>query len=175
MGVWRSIPGFENIYEVSNTGKIKSLARTVYSSYRGKPRTLQTKEKILSPTPNKHGYLCVNLYKHGNKHPKFVHKIVAQVFLNHIPCGHKLVVDHIDNNKNNNSADNLQIVTQRFNVSKNSNAKTSKYVGVSWNSQKNKWRSRIYIDGKNIELGLFESETDAAKAYKEKLKQINYA
>jgi len=42
---------------------------------------------------------------------------------------------------------------------------TSKYKGVSWHSQQNKWRARITVDGKTIFIGLFTDEEEAAKAY----------
>jgi hypothetical protein len=93
-------------------------------------------------------------------------------FLNHKPDGHKLVVDHIDNDKSNNRRENLQIITSRENSSKDKKGYTSKYVGVCWNTQINKWQSRIMINGKVKYLGSFDRETEASKTYEHELKKI---
>jgi hypothetical protein len=42
---------------------------------------------------------------------------------------------------------------------------TSQFLGVGFHRQTGKWRARIYLHGKQTELGLFDSEEDAAKAY----------
>jgi ribosomal protein L15E len=70
-------------------------------------------------------------------------------FLNHTPCGYKIVVDHIDNNiKTDNRLENLQLITQRENVSKDIKNTSSKYIGVCWHKKAKKWRSSIQINGK---------------------------
>lgn len=45
-----------------------------------------------------------------------------------------------------------------------SSSSTSKYIGVNWNKNSNKWASIIRVDGKNINLGYFKDELDAAKS-----------
>jgi hypothetical protein len=81
-------------------------------------------------------------------------------------CPEHLVVDHKNNNTFDNRKCNLRILTSRQNSMNKSSAKgsSSKYVGVSWRSDSNKWRSKIFIDGKHIYLGTFINEIDAAKA-----------
>lgn len=49
---------------------------------------------------------------------------------------------------------------------------TSKYKGVYWNRGTNSWRSRFTHNGKNYEVGLFQTEDDAAKAYNDKVKEV---
>lgn len=49
---------------------------------------------------------------------------------------------------------------------------TSKFKGVSWNKQRGKWRSRIMFYGKEIHLGFFSDEKEAAEAYNEKALEI---
>lgn len=80
------------------------------------------------------------------------------------------LVDHIDGNGLNNQKQNLRLANRRENTqnrrkAQNKNGKpfSSQYKGVSFES--NKWRSKIVVDGKKINLGRFENELDAAKAY----------
>jgi hypothetical protein len=85
--------------------------------------------------------------------------LVAMAFLNHKPDGtHKIVVDHINNNKLDNRVVNLQLISQRENLSKDRKDGTSKYVGVCWKKSRNKWQVDIKIDGKRKYLGLFTDE-----------------
>jgi len=69
-----------------------------------------------------------------------VHKLVAIHFLNHNPCGYKVVVDHIDGNPLNNHVNNLRLVSSRENINLGYDKKntTSKYRGVHLNSKSNK-------------------------------------
>lgn len=99
-----------------------------------------------------------------------VHKLMAITFLNHTPNGYKIVVDHIDNNRENNHLSNLQLITQRENVSKDRDGCSSKYTGVTWN--KGKWSVHISVDNTPLYLGRYSCELAAAKAYQDKLKEI---
>tara|TARA_R110002153_G_scaffold268034_1_gene432522 strand:+ start:51 stop:563 length:513 start_codon:yes stop_codon:yes gene_type:complete len=169
MEIWKEIKGYED-YEVSNLGRVKSLARTIYRS-NGISQTF--KEKILKPNKGNNGYLKVGLYKGCKVKTKAIHQLVAENFLNHIPCGYKLVVDHINNIKTDNRLENLQVVTNRENSTKDKRKGcTSKYTGVYWNKSRGKWRSNIKINGKDIYLGYFMDETEAAEAYKTALKEL---
>jgi alkyl hydroperoxide reductase subunit AhpF len=94
-------------------------------------------------------------------------------FLGHVPNGQKLVVDHIDGDKLNNNLNNLQVITNRENTSKDRSGGTSKYVGVSWSKQNKKWKAQIRIDGKQIYIGHFTNDIDASQAYQKKLKEIS--
>jgi hypothetical protein len=96
--------------------------------------------------------------------------LVAMAFLNHKPCGHKLVVDHIDNNPLNDRLYNLQVITHRQNCSKDKKG-TSKYTGVTWEKRINKWKAHIRINSKLKYLGYFTDELKAANAYKKALEE----
>lgn len=165
--IWKDIPNYEGYYQVSNIGRVKSLERKV----KGKGERLIS-EKILKPYYTGGGYDAVALMKNGIKKTSQIHKLVAIAFLGHKPCGHNQVVDHIDNNKLNNRLDNLQLTTQRHNLSKDRKGGTSKYTGVSWDRNANKWVAKIRLNGKNNHLGLFENEIEASKAYQDRLKII---
>lgn len=75
-------------------------------------------------------------------------------------------IDHINNNPLDNRKFNLRIVTPlQNNMNKISNKNsTSKYIGVSFDKIRNKWRANIKFGGKQIHLGRFNNEIDAAKA-----------
>ncbi len=100
-----------------------------------------------------------------------VSQLIAMAFLNHVPCGYKIVVDHIDNNSLNNNINNLQLVSQRQNVSKEKHRKvfTSSYLGVSFCKQTNKWRADINVKCKLKFLGRFDTEVEASQAYQKAL------
>ena len=167
--IWKDIPNYEGYYQVSNLGRIKSLERYIKHAYGG---LSLKKERILKPGVNSRGYLSFNLLKNGSSKNVTVHSIVAIAFLNHKPDGHKLVVDHIDNDKLNNRLDNLQIITNRENCNKDRNRGLSKYIGVSLHKKTGLWRSRIRIGGKDTSLGYFKSEYEAHLAYQKALKEI---
>jgi len=156
---FRSIPNYEGLYEVSNLGNVKSLN---YSRTK--------KEKILTPGGGK--YLSVTLCKNKNKKTFRNHILVAIVFLNHTPNGHKIVIDHINGDRFNNRLDNLQIITQRENSSKDQKVGSSIYVGVHWCKARKKWDSKIRINGEKKSLGRFTNEIDASNAYQTALKTL---
>lgn len=169
METWKDITGFEGIYQISNLGNVKSLERLV----KGKFNLRINKEKILKPVKDIHGYYWVTLY-YGDKRNKRIklHQLMAITFLNHIPCGHKLVVNHIDFNKENNTLNNLEIITQRENANQKHLKGSSQYVGVRFYPRNKKWVARIYINKKRHHLGYFDNEYDAHLAYQNKLKSI---
>ena len=86
--IFKDIPNYEGLYQVSNLGNVKSL------NYR---RT--KKERVLKTVVNGVGYLNVYLSKNGKIKTFTVHKLVCMAFLNHTPNGSKgLVADHRNNN-----------------------------------------------------------------------------
>ena len=160
MEIWKEVKGYID-YEVSNLGRVKSLARTIH---RTNGTTQTYKQRILKPGLGSCGYLSVNISKNLKMKTKKVHQLVAIAFLNHKPCGFKLVIDHIDNNPLNNELGNLQIITHRENSSKDRKG-LSKHTGVTWFNRDKVWKSQITINGKNKHLGYFKDETKAAEAY----------
>ena len=106
--IWRPVVGYEGLYEVSNTGRVRSLDRYV----KGKGYRLH-KGKVLSPIKNKDGYLTVNLCCNGKIQHKTIHRLVIQTF---IPNPDNLPeVNHLDEDKTNNSVDNLEWCTCSYN------------------------------------------------------------
>jgi hypothetical protein len=167
MEIWKEVKGFED-YEISNLGRVKSLARIIITSR----STYSVKERMLNSSDDGNGYMRVSLVKNGKPKDKRIHVLVAEAFLNHTSNGHKLVVDHIDNDRSNNKLGNLQIVTQRKNASKDKKGFSSEYVGVCWAKHNKKWRASIWINGKKKHLGYFIDELEAAKAYQDALAKL---
>lgn len=109
--VWKDIPSYEGLYQISNLGRVKSLKRKVYAG-RGKMRWQY--ERILSDKKtNGNGYKVVNLRKNGKGTNKYIHRLVAETFIentNNYKC-----INHKDENKNNNRAENLEWCTYKYN------------------------------------------------------------
>ena len=169
--IFKDVPGYEGKYQVSNLGNVKSLAREIVNA-KGK---YISKEKILKHGKDTCGYYYVNLSKESKKKSIKVHQLVAMTFLGHKSNGNKIVIDHINNNPSDNRLENLQLISQRENCSKDRKVGSSKYIGVYWHKKANKWMGRIQINKKNIYLGIFENEYDAHLAYQKALEEIKKA
>jgi hypothetical protein len=95
---WRDVQGYEGKYQVSNLGRVRSLARC----WPLKAHKVCLADAVMSLQRHYSGYLFVHLYK-GNKRQKFfVHQLVARAFLPN-PEG-KPVVNHKDRNRAHNCA-----------------------------------------------------------------------
>jgi len=151
---WKDAPDYEGLYEVSNFGRIKS-------SYCRKSNLPQ----VLKPHIDSSGYLSITLCRNKIHKTTRIHILVAIAFLNHTPNGRTLVVNHRDFNRKNNMKYNIEIVTMRENTNQKHMKSTSKYVGVSRGKNDKKWNAYIYVNKRNIYLGRFENELDAANAY----------
>ena len=141
--IWMPIKNFEGLYEVSNTGKIKSLN---YNHTK--------KEGLLKFKKDKYGYLEVFLFKDKIKYKFKVHRLVAIHFIPNIknkPC-----VDHINTNKEDNNVENLRWVTHKEN---NNNPLTKKktidnhadFIGI-----KNPNRKEVYCFELNRVFGCIQ-------------------
>jgi hypothetical protein len=168
--IWKDIPDYDGLYQVSNLGRVKSLPKK-WISGRGVLRSHNG--KILKCSFNNGGYCQYRISKNGITSTFLGHVLVAITFLNHKPNGHTMVVDHINDVKTDNRLENLQVVTHRYNCYKTQSNYTSKYKGVSWQKDAKKWRSRITIDRKVKELGYYLNEIDAYKAYENALQNNN--
>lgn len=113
---WRDVIGFEGLYQVSNLGRVKGLDRLVDTNINNVDKRI-SKGKLLKPQFNNKGYKRVNLCKNGTFKSVFVHRLVAEAFIpnpNNYP-----VVNHKDENKQNNCVENLEWCTQKYNMNWN--------------------------------------------------------
>lgn len=93
---WKTIKGFEN-YEVSNEGEVRNI----------------TTGLVLKPRDNGAGYLYVDLYVNKEAARRYIHRLVAETFIPN--TNNKPEVNHIDEDKANNSVSNLGWVTAKEN------------------------------------------------------------
>jgi hypothetical protein len=130
--IWRDITDYEGRYQVSSNGHVKSLKRKVQC---GK-RIITINEKILKPAHDGYGHTFVGLYKDGVNKLIKVHKLVALAFLPPCPGEYgvlagQYVIDHINEIKDDNRAENLQWLLSTENTSKgNRIQKKSSLKGV---------------------------------------------
>ena len=107
MEIWKDIKGYEGIYQVSNMGRVKSLDRL---DNKGR----KTHGHILKVKHDGGGYCQVALSKNGKQiYPK-VHRLVALHFIPNVD--NKPQINHKDEDKENNAADNLEWVTSKENA-----------------------------------------------------------
>lgn len=114
--IWKDIPGFENVYQVSNLGNVRSVDRFIfYANPNGKNKGKSVKGCLLTRRKSFGKYFSVNLSTTGKgKKSYFVHRLVAKTF---IPNPLNLEqVNHIDGNIYNNKAENLEWVTMSQNI-----------------------------------------------------------
>lgn len=102
--IWKDIDGFEGIYQVSTTGRVKHL------NYRGR-----NVDKFLTPQRQRNGYFTVVLYNGGIYKTVSIHRLVAQAFITNDDPINKTQVNHINEDKSDNRAENLNWMTPKEN------------------------------------------------------------
>lgn len=102
MEFWKDIKGYEGLYQVSDTGRIKSLQR----HRKNHTKTQIVKEKIKNTRKDPQGYLLLDLYKDNKPKTIRVHRLVAETFIPNPE--NKETVNHMDGDKENNDVENLE-------------------------------------------------------------------
>lgn len=166
--IWKEVIGFSGIYEVSNTGKVRSIDRRIV---RSNGRTTILKGKELNFSLDKDGYRFIQFNVNNKRYIRKIHRLVYGSFIGKLEKG--LVIDHIDNDKNNNNVSNLQQITNRLNVSKDSKKKYNLPTCVYKNSKGGSFRTNFQVDNINIYIGTFKTIEDADHAYKKALIEYN--
>ena len=117
--IWLPIEGYENLYEVSSLGRVRSLERTVTSK---NGVTQKFPGKILKPGVVR-GYLMVELCKNGIRRSYYIHRLVSTAFIpnpNNLPQ-----VNHLSEDKLNNSVENLEWCSAKENSNYGTRTKRS--------------------------------------------------
>ena len=145
MEKWKDIIGYEQRYQVSDCGNVRSLDYM---------HTKATKNLIQTVTNG--GYMTVCLYKNGTHQNKYVHRLVAQAFCDN-ENGYS-DVNHLDEDKTTNHASNLVWCTRKENIN-----------GGTWKarSAKGHYKPVAQLDAKTGEkIATYESITKAANSLK---------
>lgn len=111
MEKWKKVRGWEKLYEVSSTGRVRSFDKEVRA---GRGGAAVRKGRVLSQILKQGRYLCVTLADGEKREQHLVHRLVAAAFLGRKPCG--LQVLHTDDDKLNNAASNLRYGTHADNM-----------------------------------------------------------
>lgn len=144
--IWKDVLGFENKYQISNTGKLKN----------------KITNRILKNTNKNNDYLRYILYNKTTKKTVYIHRLVAQAF---IPNPHGfLEVNHIDGNKQNNCVENLEWCNRNYNIQhalKNGLNSMDTLNNINKNRFFNKY-GRLYQYDKNKKLvAIYNSPKEA--------------
>lgn len=132
--IWKDIPNFENLYQVSNYGRIKSLSRTNLVQYKdGSIRNKHTKEKILS-LYDRGGYLHIKLCKNSIYTTYRISRLVLTIF-NRPPKPGEDACHFPDKNTYNNNITNLVWASRQENIS-HTNIHGTRLLGEKTNNAK---------------------------------------
>ena len=107
--IWRDIVGYEDTHQVSNLGRVRVKERVINTST-GKRKY---KSKLLSIQTSVEGYKFVILIVNNNRKTAYIHRLIAEAFIpnpDNLPC-----VNHRDEDKSNNSIENLEWCTVAYN------------------------------------------------------------
>jgi hypothetical protein len=135
-------------YEISDDGQVRNVKTN----------------RVLKTHFNHNGYLIVKIYAHGISYSFSVHALVWDAFSEQSRAGK--VIDHINEDKSDNRLENLQLLTNRENVSKSIKSKGRLLpTGVFFSKQMAKYVAQIKINNISKHLGFFNCPTAAMLAY----------
>ena len=151
--IWKDIEGYDGAYQVSNMGRVKSVARLTTRPCQYGVREYRIPEKVLRQRMGTSGYLCVNLHHDGKQVTEMIHRLVALHFCKGYADG--MTVNHIDEVKTNNRADNLEWCDRQYNIN---------YGTGKWRREKFNARpvEQLTTDGKVI--ARYDNASQAARA-----------
>ncbi len=101
--IWKDIKGYEGIYQVSTHGRIKSLSREV-KGLNGMRRSLE--ERVMVNISHYKGYSIIFLSKENTKIKFYIHRIVAETFIEN--WEDEAFVNHRNGSKTDNRVENLE-------------------------------------------------------------------
>lgn len=157
--IWKDVRNYEGIYQVSNMGRIRSLDRYIPNTNGIGVRKIRG--VMMKTTKNNSGYLCVSLHKKGHTKTCTIHRLVALAFIPN--KSNYSDVNHKDEDKGHNWADNLEWAKHKENMNYgNRNKKAgNKLKGTRTLSSNGKASKVICLKTNKI----FDCILEAAKFY----------
>ncbi len=143
--IWKDVPGYDGMYQVSNMGRVRSVNRTINLA-NGRKRTLPS--RVLQPG-EQNGYLHVSLSIGGIETSYLVHRLVANAFMGPAPEG--MEVDHINEDQGDNRLENLRYLSRFENASRSTKGIFRKESNAMEHNPRAK-RVIGMMDGKIIEI-----------------------
>lgn len=136
---WKPVVGFEGLYSVSSFGRVTSLYRTIPSGTGGYK---ELKPQLQGAMLAGKGYFQVKLYRNNKEQHCYIHRLVAEAFINN-PNNYRYV-DHIDTNRLNNAIWNLRWCTSSMN---NMNPITTgkRYIANARNPKTQRWITKPVV------------------------------
>lgn len=171
--IWKDIKFYENMYQVSNKGNVRSLDRMIKRAKQMGGGMQLRKGKKMSHYRDPGGYRRLQLCKNGKQQYYFIHQLVWDAFGDKPRNGRKIVPDHINDDKEDNRIDNLQLLTHRGNISKGKLKLRLNGLPTGVTRNWNKFEANIQINKKKEYLGLFNTVREAEETYQNKLLKIN--
>jgi hypothetical protein len=139
MEIWKPVEGFKTTHEVSSLGRVRTVPRTFYGGRTrrdGTKSAMTTRQKCLRQWLSPRGYLVCGFSVDRRSTFRVVHRVVAEAF-HGSPIGARQEVNHIDGNKLNNAAANLEWVTPSENTKHAyDTGLRAKIIGVDVNTAK---------------------------------------
>lgn len=165
---WKDIKGYEGLYQISKSGKVKSLEKRL--PHNASKTGFQVFKESIRKTflcGSSRGYECVDLYKNRANSKKLIHRLVAEAFIKNY--SDKLEVNHIDANTKNNSLENLEMCTRQENVDhyyENHKLYKGYYVNNITGGDR-PYYSRINACGHKVSLGYYKTAKEAQDIFRE--------
>lgn len=162
---YANIKGYENLYQISNYGTIKSVDKVVKNN--NGYRTI--KGRILTPQIDKKGYYRIGLTKNHKQKFYLVHRLVAETFIPNVY--NEPIINHKNGNKLDNHISNLEWCTQQYNIQHAYN--TGLKIGVSA-EHKGKYNPNVKLNEQDV-LNIRNDKNnginikDSYNKYKEKI------
>lgn len=153
--IWKDIPDYEEYYQVSNMGRVRSKDRYIYLKQNG--GNILKKGRILKTNKVSFDYLQVSLYRDRKRRSFYVSNLVMLAFVGEKPKGYE--VNHINENKDDNRLDNLEYLISKENNNYGTRIKRAKSKMI--NGKKSK-----AIKGTNLKTGeviYFPSQSEAKR------------
>lgn len=165
MEIWKSVIGYDNAYQISNLGRVRSLDRIDVDCHGKKQKR---KGKLIKQSENSKGYLRVHLGYRGKKEVRFVHRMVAEAFVTNSDPDINDTVNHLDCNPKNNKYDNLEWTTRKGNsqyaVLKGRMNRTEVWLEHLHKAQEKYYKAVAAYDRKTGELiSIFKSVNECKK------------